>query len=112
MSDAATNAFAIDTEGDYLRHDICGCDFSTRKRWLTRSCETKFGGQVVCGNQVNGTALEQYEAGLKKRAEEIRAEATETTRWPLRAFRSGPLFPATTGRTARRTGRRGSRHCS
>jgi hypothetical protein len=40
----------------------------------TRSCETKFVGQVVCGDLVIGITLEQYEAGLKKRAEEIRTE--------------------------------------
>src|SRR5262249_5830990 len=32
---------------------------------------------VVCGNLTIGITLEQYEAGLKKRAEEIRAEETE-----------------------------------
>ena len=42
-----------------------------------RSCETKFGGQVVCGDFVNGITIEQYEAGLNKRAEEIRAEEAE-----------------------------------
>src|SRR5436190_15152066 len=40
----------------------------------TRTCETKLGGQVVCGDLVIGLTLEQYEAGLKRRAEEIRAE--------------------------------------
>src|SRR2546426_11510615 len=40
-------------------------------------CETKLGGQVVCGDLVIGITLEQYEAGLKKRAEEIRREETE-----------------------------------
>ena len=43
----------------------------------TRTCETKFGGQVVCGDLVVGITLEQYEAGLNKRAEEIRAEEAE-----------------------------------
>jgi tetratricopeptide (TPR) repeat protein len=43
----------------------------------TRSCETKFGGQVVCGDLVIGITLEQYEAGLNKRAEAIRAEEAE-----------------------------------
>jgi tetratricopeptide (TPR) repeat protein len=43
----------------------------------TRSCETKFGGQVVCGDFVNGITLEQYKADLNKRAEEIRAEEAE-----------------------------------
>ena len=42
-----------------------------------RSCETKFGGQVVCGDLVVGITIEQYEAGLNKRAEEIRAEEAE-----------------------------------
>jgi len=36
-----------------------------------------FCGQVVCGDYVIGITLEQYEAGLKKRAEEIRGEETE-----------------------------------
>jgi len=40
----------------------------------TRECKTIVGGQVVCGNLVIGITIEQYEAGLKKRAEEIRAE--------------------------------------
>src|SRR5215468_10476242 len=40
----------------------------------TRSCETRFGGQVVCGDLVVGITLDQYEAGLNKRAEEIRTE--------------------------------------
>jgi predicted nuclease with TOPRIM domain len=35
------------------------------------------GGQVVCGDLVIGITLEQYEAGLKKRAEEIRGEEAE-----------------------------------
>src|SRR5215471_10326689 len=43
----------------------------------TRTCETKLGGQVVCGNLTIGITLEQYEAGLKKRAEEIRGEEAE-----------------------------------
>jgi tetratricopeptide (TPR) repeat protein len=42
-----------------------------------RSCETKFGGQVVCGDYVNGITIEQYKADLNKRAEEIRAEEAE-----------------------------------
>jgi tetratricopeptide (TPR) repeat protein len=42
-----------------------------------RTCETKFGGQVVCGDLVVGITLEQYEAGLNKRAEEIRAQEAE-----------------------------------
>jgi hypothetical protein len=43
----------------------------------TRTCKTTFGGQVVCGNLTIGITLEQYEAGLKKRAEEIRTEEAE-----------------------------------
>jgi tetratricopeptide (TPR) repeat protein len=43
----------------------------------TRTCTTTFGGQVVCGNLTIGITLEQYEAGLKKRAEEIRGEEAE-----------------------------------
>src|SRR6516225_10824580 len=42
-----------------------------------RNCKTTFGGQVVCGNLTIGITLDQYEAGLKKRAEEIRGEETE-----------------------------------
>src|SRR6266566_5077327 len=47
------------------------------KEGETRTCKTKFGGQVVCGDLVIGITLEQYEAGLKKRAEEIRGEEAE-----------------------------------
>jgi predicted nuclease with TOPRIM domain len=43
----------------------------------TRLCETKLGGQVVCGDLIIGITLEQYEGGLKKRAEEIRYEEAE-----------------------------------
>jgi tetratricopeptide (TPR) repeat protein len=43
----------------------------------TRSCESKFGGQVVCGDLVIGITLEQYKSDLNKRAEEIRAEEGE-----------------------------------
>src|SRR5262245_24814558 len=50
---------------------------ASAKEGETRTCETKLGGQVVCGDYVVGITLEQYEAGLKKRAEEIRAEETE-----------------------------------
>jgi predicted nuclease with TOPRIM domain len=42
-----------------------------------RSCETRFGGQVVCGDLVIGITLEQYEDRLKNRSEEIRAEEAE-----------------------------------
>src|SRR5262249_51951992 len=50
---------------------------ASAKEGETRTCETKLGGQVVCGDYVIGITLEQYEAGLKKRAEEIRAEEAE-----------------------------------
>jgi tetratricopeptide (TPR) repeat protein len=50
---------------------------STIKTGDTRTCETKSGGQVVCGDLVIGITLEQYETGLKRRAEEIRAEEAE-----------------------------------
>src|SRR5215813_7281388 len=50
---------------------------ASAKEGETRTCETKLGGQVVCGDLVIGITLEQYEAGLKKRAEEIRAEEAE-----------------------------------
>jgi tetratricopeptide (TPR) repeat protein len=42
-----------------------------------RTCKSIFGGQVVCGDLVIGITLEQYEAGLNRRAEEIRAEEAE-----------------------------------
>src|SRR5215510_4210785 len=51
---------------------------ASAKEGETRTCETRLGGQVVCGDLVIGITLEQYEAGLKKRAEEIRGEETET----------------------------------
>ena len=35
----------------------------------TRTCETKLGGQVICGDYVVGITLEQYQAGLNQRAE-------------------------------------------
>src|SRR5262245_22628392 len=50
---------------------------ASAKEGETRTCTTTFGGQVVCGNLTIGITLEQYEAGLKKRAEEIRAEEAE-----------------------------------
>ena len=50
---------------------------ASAKEGERRTCTTTFGGQVVCGDYVIGITLEQYEAGLKKRAEEIRAEETE-----------------------------------
>src|SRR5262245_33117687 len=43
----------------------------------TRTCTTAFGGQVVCGNLTIGITLEQYEARLKVRADEIRGEEAE-----------------------------------
>ena len=48
-----------------------------RRRARHAKCKTIVGGQVVCGDLVIGITLEQYEAGLKKRAEEIRAEEAE-----------------------------------
>ena len=50
---------------------------ASAKEGETRNCKTKLGGQVVCGDLVIGITLEQYEAGLKKRAEEIRTEEAE-----------------------------------
>src|SRR5262249_40227767 len=50
---------------------------ASSKEGETRTCETKLGGQVVCGDYVIGITLEQYEARLKVRAEEIRAEEAE-----------------------------------
>src|SRR5215470_10065194 len=50
---------------------------SSETKAQQRSCQTAFGGQVVCGDLVIGITLEQYEAGLKKRAEEIRTEEAE-----------------------------------
>jgi len=50
---------------------------ASAKEGERRTCETKLGGQVVCGDYVIGITLEQYEAGLKKRAEEIRAQEME-----------------------------------
>src|SRR5215475_8057518 len=47
---------------------------ASAKEGETRTCETKLGGQVVCGNLVIGITQEQYEARLKERAQEIRAE--------------------------------------
>ena len=50
---------------------------SSAKEDEQRTCKTTFGGQVVCGDLIIGITLEQYEAGLKKRAEEIRGEEAE-----------------------------------
>jgi hypothetical protein len=50
---------------------------ASAKEGDTRTCTTTFGGQVVCGNLIIGITLEQYEARLKVRAEEIRGEETE-----------------------------------
>ena len=65
-----------------LKAMVCATIFAAATSALakdgeTRSCETKFGGQVVCGDFVNGITLEQYKADLNKRAEEIRAEEAE-----------------------------------
>src|SRR6516165_10735566 len=61
---------------------VCAISFAvavsaSAKEDEPRNCKTTFGGQVVCGNLTIGITLEQYEAGLKKRAEEIRSEETE-----------------------------------
>jgi hypothetical protein len=50
---------------------------ASAKEGETPTCEAKLGGQVVCGDLVIGITLQQYEAGLKKRAEEILVELTE-----------------------------------
>src|SRR5262245_535122 len=50
---------------------------ASAKEGETRTCATTFGGQVTCGDYVIGITLEEYEAGLKKRAEEIRGEEAE-----------------------------------
>ena len=47
---------------------------ASAKEGEKRSCTTGLGGQTVCGDYVVGITIEQYEAGLKTRAEEIRAE--------------------------------------
>jgi tetratricopeptide (TPR) repeat protein len=65
-----------------LRAMVCATIFAAATSALardgeSRSCETKLGGQVVCGDLVIGITIEQYQAGLNKRAEEIRAEEAE-----------------------------------
>jgi tetratricopeptide (TPR) repeat protein len=50
---------------------------ASAKEGETRTCKAYFGGQVICGDLIIGITREQYEAGLKKRAEEIRAEEAE-----------------------------------
>jgi hypothetical protein len=65
-----------------LKAMVCAAIFAAATSALgkdaePRSCETRFGGQVVCGDLVIGITLEQYEAGLKKRSEEIRGEEAE-----------------------------------
>src|SRR5262245_59170199 len=50
---------------------------ASAKEGERRTCTTTFGGQVVCGNLTIGITLEQYEARLKERAEEIRGEEAE-----------------------------------
>jgi hypothetical protein len=47
---------------------------ASAKEGETRSCTTVLGGQTVCGDYVIGITIEQYEAGLKTRAEEIRVQ--------------------------------------
>src|SRR5262245_60223495 len=56
---------------------ILAAAVSEPARGETRTCYSIFGGKVVCGDQSQGITLEQYEAGLKKRAEEIRGEEAE-----------------------------------
>ena len=61
---------------------VCAISFAvavsaSAKEDEPRNCKTTFGGQVVCGDLIIGITLEQYEAGLKRRAEEIRAEEGE-----------------------------------
>jgi hypothetical protein len=61
---------------------VCATSFAavvaaSAKEGETRECKTIVGGQVVCGDLTIGITLEQYEAGLKKRADEIRAEEAE-----------------------------------
>ncbi len=58
---------------DRLRRKLCG-GAALAKDGETRECKTIVGGQVVCGDLVIGITLAQYEEGLKKRADEIRAE--------------------------------------
>src|SRR5262245_6911971 len=50
---------------------------ASAKEGERRTCTTTFGGQVVCGNLTIGITLEQYEARLKERAEEIRGEEAD-----------------------------------
>jgi tetratricopeptide (TPR) repeat protein len=62
-----------------LKAMVCATIFAAATSALakdgeTRSCETKLGGQVVCGDLNIGITPEQYKADLNKRAEEIRAE--------------------------------------
>src|SRR6516165_2818737 len=54
---------------------VCAISFAvavsaSAKEDEPRNCKTTFGGQVVCGDLIIGITLEQYEAGLKRRAEE------------------------------------------
>jgi hypothetical protein len=56
---------------------FAGMVSASAKEGETRTCKTTLGGQVICGDLVIGITLEQYEAGLKQRAEEIRAEEAE-----------------------------------
>jgi hypothetical protein len=65
-----------------LKAIVCATIFAAATSALakdgeTRSCETKFGGQVVCGDLNIGITIEQYKADLNKRAEEVRAEEAE-----------------------------------
>jgi tetratricopeptide (TPR) repeat protein len=68
--------------GSKLNALVCATIFAaavsaSAKGEESRTCKTTFGGQVVCGDLIIGITLEQYEAGLKKRAEEIRGEEAE-----------------------------------
>jgi hypothetical protein len=56
---------------------FAGTVSASAKEGEPRSCNTTLGGQVICGDLVIGITLEQYEAGLKQRAEAIRAEEAE-----------------------------------
>jgi hypothetical protein len=59
---------------------VCATFFATTlslSAQQSNTCTATPGGQVVCGSLNIGVTLEQFEAGLKKRAEEIRSEETE-----------------------------------
>jgi tetratricopeptide (TPR) repeat protein len=61
---------------------ICATIFAVASSALAkdgeiRSCETKLGGQVVCGDLIIGITFEQYKADLEGRAKQIRSEEAE-----------------------------------